>query len=203
MSNTDIINLRKGQHIMKDMLKEFHNLCICNNIKYWSQAGTLIGAVRHNGWIPWDGDVDVSMLTDDYKKLKNIIHILPNDIIFSEPKDKPCAKIRTTKAIYEPSSYSQKDDWNMGIQIDIFLYDIEPLTNNKFIIGEWPVCGTPGKNIVPYEDIFPLKKKKFDDIYIYVPNKYKKICKETWGDYPPPLIPIDERVCHEGRVKIL
>ena len=44
-------------------------------------------------------------------------------MIFSEPPDfKPCSKIRTTKAIYVPTKYSQKDDWNKGLQLDIFLH---------------------------------------------------------------------------------
>ena len=48
------------------MLKMIDKLCRENNLKYWCQGGTLIGAVRHKGWIPFDGDIDISMLEEDY-----------------------------------------------------------------------------------------------------------------------------------------
>lgn len=51
-----------------DMLKKFHDVCVENNLKYFLCGGSLIGAVRHNGYIPWDDDIDVGMLRDDYEK---------------------------------------------------------------------------------------------------------------------------------------
>lgn len=49
-------------------LKQFDLICEENNLKYWIDFGTLIGAIRHKGFIPWDDDVDVSMPRDDYEK---------------------------------------------------------------------------------------------------------------------------------------
>jgi len=196
-------NLKQGQIIMSDMLKIFNNLCKKYNIKYWAQAGTLIGALRHNGWIPWDGDIDLGMLINDYNKLKEVINELPSHMVFSEPNNKPCSKIRSTKAIYIPTKYSQKDDANLGLQIDIFIY--ENINNNiKFNGPNWMgVVGVGGSKEVKYNEIFPVKKLYFDNILINVPNKYEKLCIETWGDYPPKLPPIDKRYPHEGAIKIL
>ena len=58
-------NLKKGQKMMTKMFKEFDKICRKYGLKYWAIGGTLIGAVRHNGWIPWDGDIDVVMESKD------------------------------------------------------------------------------------------------------------------------------------------
>ena len=73
LTKEEIDNLRKGQLIMTNMLREFDKICRENGLKYWCTGGTLIGAIRHKGWIPHDADIDVSMLEEDYEKLKPII----------------------------------------------------------------------------------------------------------------------------------
>ncbi len=62
---------KKGQKIMTDMLRELDSICRKNNLKYWVTCGTLIGTLRHKGWIPWDADIDVGML--EKKTLKEEI----------------------------------------------------------------------------------------------------------------------------------
>ena len=56
-------------------LKLFDEYCKKYNIIYWLDSGSLIGAVRHNGFIPWDDDIDVGMMRDDYEKLKFLMVI--------------------------------------------------------------------------------------------------------------------------------
>lgn len=55
-----------------DLLQCFMNVCEKNGLRYFMDSGTLLGAARHHGFIPWDNDIDVSMLYDDYVKLREI-----------------------------------------------------------------------------------------------------------------------------------
>ncbi len=66
-------NLRLVQLGSAKLLDLIHNICINNNLQYWMHYGTLIGAVRHKGFIPWDDDIDICMMRDDYEKLIKIL----------------------------------------------------------------------------------------------------------------------------------
>ena len=51
-----------------EMLEWLHSFCVENNIKYYAIGGTLLGAVRHNGFIPWDDDIDIGMPRNEYNR---------------------------------------------------------------------------------------------------------------------------------------
>lgn len=68
--NPDGSDLRKIQLRMLDILLEFDRICKANDITYWLDSGTLIGAARHGGFIPWDDDLDVCILKKDQRKLR-------------------------------------------------------------------------------------------------------------------------------------
>ena len=66
-------NLKKLQKIELEMLKYFDEICHKHNLEYFLAYGTLIGAVRHQGFIPWDDDIDIYMKGQDYIKLVDIL----------------------------------------------------------------------------------------------------------------------------------
>ena len=73
LSNDNIIQLKKGQIKMGNMLKEFDKICQKHNVRYFLIAGSLIGALGYNGWIPWDGDVDLEVMKRFITLLKNAL----------------------------------------------------------------------------------------------------------------------------------
>lgn len=122
--NPDDSTLRKAQLQMLDILKCIDKICRKHNIHYWLSSGTLLGAVRHGGFIPWDDDLDIEMLKEDYDKLLSILKTeLPSEFILqnsSTEKDYPFlfSKIRNKKTIIKESFiYKLK---NEGLYIDIF-----------------------------------------------------------------------------------
>ncbi|MCF2557959.1 LicD family protein [Fournierella massiliensis] len=66
-------NERKSQLLLATLLKEICQLCEQNELPYWLDFGTLIGAIRHSGFIPWDDDIDIGMMRGDADKLAQLL----------------------------------------------------------------------------------------------------------------------------------
>lgn len=74
-------NLKLLQNLELSILKQFVSICETQNLRYYLSEGTLLGAVRHNGFIPWDDDVDVCMPRADYEKFSEIAKsVLPSNL---------------------------------------------------------------------------------------------------------------------------
>lgn len=124
-------NIEKQKTIEYDLLKQFVKICNDNNLRYYLIGGTLLGAVRHNGFIPWDDDIDVGMSRQDYEKFLSIAQPqLPEYVFLQTNKTDPnfplnFAKLRNSNTTFIESSV-KKLDINHGIYIDIFPLDSFP-----------------------------------------------------------------------------
>lgn len=190
------IELESSQKKMLDMLIEFDNISKKYNFKYWVIDGVLLGAIRNKGWIPWDGDIDIGMLKNDFIKFKNTIReelpdtlwlqYIDNDINYTEEK---MAKIRDLYSCYIEYSEKNKKSHN-GLQIDIFLYNEDQNILSSGFSEDFDPSFLK-------TDIFPLKTYVFESIEVPIPNEYDKILKKCYGDYMT-LPPLSERYPHEG-----
>ena len=127
------LTLHEMQEREAKMLEYLHRICVENNIKYYLYGGTLIGAVRHQGFIPWDDDLDVLVPRKDYKRLLSILHSHKEYRLLShEYQDDyyyPFAKLTDpeTKLI----EYGVKECKELGVWLDIF--PLDSVSNNPLI----------------------------------------------------------------------
>ena len=118
---------KKIQENAYQIFAAFHNICEDHQIKYSMAYGTLLGAVRHKGFIPWDDDIDVFMTQEEYKKLKKAFKSEEFELLdWENDKKYPYLfpKIRKKGTSLVESEISDLD-YNLGVYIDIFiLYQI-------------------------------------------------------------------------------
>ncbi|WP_251392321.1 LicD family protein [Mediterraneibacter agrestimuris] len=133
----DAGTLRKMQMIELELLVEIDRICRKNHIKYNLCGGTLIGAVRHKGFIPWDDDVDIRMLRSEYKKFKEACKQELDDTRFflqdfeSDPKYRwGYAKLLRKDTVYIRTGQTHLGMKN-GVFLDIFISDGIP--NQKWM----------------------------------------------------------------------
>jgi len=131
--NPDGSLLRRQQMRMLEILLEVDRICKKHDIKYWLSSGTLIGAARHKGFIPWDDDLDIEMLWDDYKRLMKVLpDELPETMALQNTKTDPnyfCfyAKVRDRRSHLEESNRYDRVWREQGIYIDVFPFYRQPL----------------------------------------------------------------------------
>ncbi len=122
-----MIELRDLQLKELEILKYVTSVCDQLNIKYSLSGGTLLGAIRHNGFIPWDDDIDLHMLRDDYNRFINLApQYLPHNIKLQHYSTEiECPNIYL-KVRDENTLFQQREDVNLNINHGIFI-DIFPI----------------------------------------------------------------------------
>lgn len=122
--NPDGSNLRQYQLHLVGLLKEFDLVCKKLGVKYWIAWGTLLGAARHGGFIPWDDDIDVEMSMEDYNKLIKNYKETDRFVIQTHKNDEmyhiPFAKFRDKKIIIRQQDGMDREFKYQGVFIDIF-----------------------------------------------------------------------------------
>lgn len=138
----------KAHAVAIDIMDEIARVCEKHNITWWIESGTLLGAVRHKGFIPWDDDCDIGMMRGDYEKF---LQVAPDEIGegfyvqipgIDKYYPKKLVKVRKlgTKLVDDDESFDEK--YNQGIFVDVFCWDYyfgweKPLIKLFNIVPTW------------------------------------------------------------------
>lgn len=116
------ISIDELKALQIEILQAVHDYCQEHELCYSLAYGTLIGAIRHKGYIPWDDDIDLMMPRDDYERFLNGFshpYLKAYDCKRCEPYVLPFAKVADTRTVLEENSNTMQ----LGINIDIFPLD--------------------------------------------------------------------------------
>lgn len=125
-----ITELNELKQIELDIMKDVHAFCVNNSITYYLAYGTLIGAMRHNGFIPWDDDIDIYMPRGDYERFCRLFSQSDNpnlELVNSRTKHKyrrAFSKVIDKRTVVEEDSFIGDDP--IGVFVDIWPLDGMP-----------------------------------------------------------------------------
>lgn len=122
--------LKKQQEIQLKMLVDFDSFCKEHNLNYFMIYGTLLGAIRHKGFIPWDYDIDTAMTRAEYEKFKKIQHLLPSHLSICEVCYSDIEHAGLSRLMFH-----DKELGNVHVDIFILDYNREGVVNSKLIIS--------------------------------------------------------------------
>ncbi|GHV07690.1 LPS cholinephosphotransferase [Spirochaetia bacterium] len=198
-------DLRKVQLLQLKSLLEVKRICEKYDIKYFLIGGSLIGAIRHKGFIPWDDDIDIGMLREEYDKFFKVVQTeLGADFFLQSSATKinhatfcgVIIRLKNTK--YRRKWETNVNSENIGIAIDVFAYDKIPDSYLKGFLFYYTfqllhhvymlrIGDYPSPNRLHYRVItriascflFWLKTKKIHTILDHYHERYKNIESDT------------------------
>lgn len=151
---SSVIEMENVHHEMKIILNDFHNFCTKNDIKYMLVGGTLLGAIREKGFIPWDDDIDVVLFRDDYDKLCSLAKNFKseNGVTFN----RYCNKI---------PKFEMKRDGKPYTWIDVYVFDYVTdktvFQKIRKLILVFMTALTKNKETFEYSNIASKNRKKW------------------------------------------
>lgn len=174
---------RSAQFIMLELLTNIHNVCVANNLRYWLTAGTLLGCIRHQGFIPWDDDCDIVMPLEDYQKfLSEGQKILPTQIFMqtsATDKEYPknILKLRMLGTKIVEIGENEQEPYNQGIFIDIFpCYYYSSQTLVKWM--RWSLVFRNKKNKYKRGSFIRLLVLIYTNVLLYIPVKISALIRK-------------------------
>jgi lipopolysaccharide cholinephosphotransferase len=173
--------LAKIHKIELEILDKFTDICNKHGMTYFLVGGTLLGAVRHKGFIPWDDDIDIGMPRSDYNKFAKIAQkCLGNDYIYQSGKTYKSFWLKFAKIRKNNTHFFEDDEQpfykndHRGIYIDIFPYD-KVIMNEKIMKIQYFLLNKIGniinlkrKKLSLQRDFYTSLKKFF---YFFMPYK--------------------------------
>ena len=133
--------MKKVWAVELELLEKFQDICKKHGLQYFAIGGTLLGAVRHKGFIPWDDDIDVGMLREDYDRFLQVCESeLPYPYRLVTPLNDACYRAHAQIRNCETTGYPANDEslsCNKGIFIDIFPLDGVTDSRTAFVAQIW------------------------------------------------------------------
>lgn len=129
--------LDRIKKVEMDIIKEIDRICKANGINYFLVGGSLLGGIRHKGFIPWDDDIDIGMLREDYNKFKKVC---PGELSekmryqsYSQERNSHYIfeKIRLKETYFSTKFSNRFSDIENGIFVDVLVYD--KTSNNRLL----------------------------------------------------------------------
>jgi len=198
------MTLKEVQHVCLEILKDVHSFCVENHINYSLSGGSLLGAIRHNGFIPWDDDADIQMSRPDYDRFIRTYTSKCGFKLFSpEIEGGEVANARIARVFEMDKTYVDQGpeifvEQPVGVWIDILPVEGAPsdLVEAKkflkqFAWGERIICFLLYKNasfkeIRKFHDFHGYVKfvvKKFISLFITIKHRDKAIQRLKQYDY--------------------
>lgn len=108
--------LKEQQAVQLKMLVDFDTFCNEHGLKYFMVYGTLLGAIRHKGFIPWDYDIDMAMTRSEYEKFMKVQHLLPSHLTVWEVCYSDIRHSGLVRLLTDHNAFGR-------VQVDIFIFD--------------------------------------------------------------------------------
>lgn len=129
--------LRQCQLKQLGILAEIDRICGRHSIRYWLDGGSLLGAVRHGGFIPWDDDIDIAMTLDDLERFKKVApKELPASLTLQTPQSEdtkePIVKVRDLNSFFVEPGDDFSAGYEKGLYVDIFPFIDYPDVSRGF-----------------------------------------------------------------------
>ena len=166
----------------KEGLKEIVRILNENQIVFWLDCGTCLGAYRYGGIIPWDFDMDLAILQDDFDNAERALRHL----------DSKRYRVQDWSGRDRPKSYLKIYDRETRALTDIYVFKINPKErcirvilsneNSIFLTENWKKRERRYVVDTPFDMVFPLRKAMFDGIEVYVPNQTETYLKMRYGE---------------------
>ena len=130
--NTHMKELSIGEvkNMQIDIMNKIHDFCVSNGINYSLAWGTMLGAVRHKGFIPWDDDIDIMMPRKDYDQLAKGIEQVYNDLWVQSFETDKTYWYAHSKVVRKGTKYT-KFGHSSGVHIDVFIWEELPIRKEE------------------------------------------------------------------------
>lgn len=161
---TKIIDLNEQKSIMLEMMDYIDSFCKENNIRYYLYGGSLIGAIRHQGYIPWDDDIDICMMREDYDRFLVAFEDPNKRYCLVSPENNSSYYLPTAKVYDSATVLSERvpGGINIGVFIDVFPLD--------YCSDDYDITCKYGNKIGRYRKIVDIKNISFSSERKWIKN---------------------------------